>query len=66
MATFTGKTTATIWAQDTNGEFYSVAGVTTDATTDTNAVNQLNKIFAVIGKTIVPNRMQRIITEEAI
>ena len=65
MATFTGKPTATIWAQDTKGEFYSVSGVTPDVSTDAAAVAQLNKIFAAIGKTIIADDMQLIITKEA-
>ena len=40
-------------------------GVTTASTTDDNAAAQLNKIFAIFGKTIVTDGMQRIITEEA-
>lgn len=63
--TFSQKPTAIIWAKDSNGEFHSVKGITTAATTDDNAVAQLNKIFAIIGVTIVADGMQRIITEEA-
>ena len=62
---FTQKPTAIIWAKDSDGEFHSVFGVTTAQTTDVNAAAQLNKIFAIIGKTIVTDDMQRIITEEA-
>lgn len=65
MATLIKKSTAIIWAKDTNDVFYSVDGVTTNSTTDENAAAQLNKIFAIIGKTIVTDDMQRIITEEA-
>lgn len=65
MATFAQKPVAILWAKDTTGLFHSVAGVTTDETTDENAVNQLNKIFAIVGRTIVADNMQRIITEEA-
>ena len=65
MATLAQKLTAIIWAKDTSGEFYSVNGVTTASTTDDNAAAQLNKIFAIFGKTIVTDGMQRIITEEA-
>lgn len=63
--TFSQKPTAIIWAKDSNGEFHSVNGITTATTTDDNAVAQLNKIFAIIGVTIVADGMQRIITEEA-
>lgn len=63
--TFAQKPTAILWAKDTNGEFHSVNGITTASTTDLNAVAQLNKIFALIGITIVADGMQRIITEEA-
>ena len=66
MATFTQTPTAILWVKDSDGNFFSVPGVTTAATTDTNAVAQLNKIFAVAGKTIVPDGLQRVITEEAI
>lgn len=65
MATLSQKSTALIWAKDSNGEFHSINGVTTAETTDTNAVNQLNKIFNIFGVTIVPDGIQRIITQEA-
>ena len=64
--TFAQKPVAIIWAKDTDGIFHSIAGITTDATTDDNAVNQLNKIFAIAGRTVTADDMQRIITEEAI
>ena len=65
MATLTQKPAAIIWVKDTNGQFHSINGITTAETTDTNAVNQLNKIFNIFGVTIVPNGIQRIITQEA-
>lgn len=65
MKTFTQNPTAVIWAKDTDGNFYSVAGVTTSPGTDDNAVAQLNKLFAVVGKTVVADDMKCIITEEA-
>lgn len=66
MATFTQKPTATIWAKDTNGDFHSINGINPAETSDTNAVAQLNKIFAIVGKTIVADDMQLILTKEAI
>lgn len=65
MATFAKKPTAIIWAKDTDGIFHSVPGVTTSPSTDDNAVAQLNKLFAVVGKAVVADDMKCIITEEA-
>ena len=65
MATFSQKPAAIIWAKDSDGTFHSVNGINATTSTDTNAVNQLNKVFALIGKTIVPDGMQLIITKEA-
>ena len=65
MATFTQKPTAIIWAKDTSGVFHSVNGINATETTDDNAVAQLNKIFAIFGKTLVKDGMQLVITKEA-
>ena len=48
-----------------NGDFHSINGINPAETSDTNAVAQLNKIFAVVGKTIVADDMQLILTKEA-
>ena len=65
MATFTQKPAAIIWAKDTSGEFHSVNGINPDTPSDDNAVAQLNKIFAIFGKTVVKDGMQLVITKEA-
>ena len=65
MAILAQKPVATIWAKDTDGNFYSVPGVNPAPGTDANAVAQLNKLFAAVGKTIVVDKMQLIITKEA-
>lgn len=61
---FTEKPTATIWAKDSNGEYRSIDGVTTAATTSANAASQINKIFDIAGLSVVADGMSRIKTEE--
>ncbi len=64
--TFSEKKTIVIWAKDSGGEFHSIGGVNNDVNTDTVAVTQLNKLFAAVGKTIVADGMQLLVTKEAI
>ena len=63
--TFSQKPTAIIWAKDSDGIYHSVNGISPDNFSDNTAVTQLNKIFSIVGKTIIPDGMQRIKTEEA-
>ncbi len=64
--TLSEKTTAVIWDKDSTGEFYSVAGVNPTVNDDATAAAQLNKLFAAVGKTIVADGLQLLITKEAI
>lgn len=64
--TFTEKPTAIIWAKDGDtGEFVSIGGITTGATTVENAKAQLDKILGIVGKSVLVDGMTRIRTEEA-
>ena len=61
---FAEKPTAIIWAKDTaSGDFLSIGGVTAGATTLANAAEQINKILAIVGKSVTPDGMTRIKTE---
>lgn len=63
---FAEPKTATVRGKNSTGESYSVNGVTTADITPAAAAAQLNKIFAIAGKTAVGDlSMKRITTEEA-
>lgn len=64
--TLSEKTTVVIWAKDSTGEFHSVGGINPTVNDDATAANQLNKLFAAVGKTIVADGMQLLVTKEAI
>ena len=64
--TFTQKPTVIIWAKTSAGEYISVDGISTAATTPENAAVQINKILSAVGLSVVTDGMQRFITEEAI
>ena len=55
-----------LWAKDSSGEFYNIGGINPDVNDDAIAAAQLNKLFAAVGKTIVADGMQLLVTKEAI
>ena len=64
--TLSQKTTAVLWAKDSSGEFYNIGGINPDVNDDAIAADHLNKLFAAVGKTIVADGMQLLVTKEAI
>lgn len=65
---FNFKPVATLKAQSaTSTDMFTFAGVTTANTTPANAAAQVNKILAVVGKSVVADeKMTRTSTEEAV
>lgn len=65
MATFVNKPTANIKANLTGSSGYiNIGGVHTGTDTTENAAAQINKVLAVVGKSVSADKMTRTITQE--
>lgn len=53
MLTFTNRNTGTLRAASSAGGFISMPGVNPDDNSPTNLVNQVNKVLAIGGKSVV-------------
>lgn len=64
---FEEKETAKITAQLSGStSTITIDGVTSGSTTPENAQAQINKILAIVGKSVVASKMKQIITREAV